>query len=47
MLFLLCSPLRSSSMSVAFVFNDSLNDVVPVSPTSFSVDFMGMEKSGL
>ena len=30
--FLLTLPLRSSLVSVVFDFNDSLNDVVPVSP---------------
>ena len=29
--------LRSSSMSVVFDFNDSLNDVAPMSPISLSV----------
>ena len=47
MLFLLSSQLRLSSVSVVFDFNASLNDVAPVSPTSFSVDLMGMEKSVL
>ena len=31
-------------MSVVFDFNASLNDVTPVSPMSFPVDFMRMEK---
>ena len=31
-LFLLCSQLRLSSVSVVFDFNASLNDVAPVSP---------------
>ena len=35
--FLLSSHLRSSSVSVVFDFNDSLNDVVPVSPILLSV----------
>ena len=34
-------------MSVVFDFNASLNDVAPVSPMSFPVDLMRMEKSGL
>ena len=37
MLFLLCSRLRLSFMSVVFDFNASLNDVVPVSPILFPV----------
>ena len=36
--FLLSSPFRLSSVSVAFVFNASLNDVAPVSPISLPVD---------
>ena len=36
-LFLLSLPVRSSSVSVVFDFNASLNDVVPVSPMSLSV----------
>ena len=35
---LLYSPHRLSSVSVVFDFNDSLNDVAPVSPISLSVD---------
>ena len=46
-LFLLSSPLRLSSVSVAFDFNASPNDVAPVSPIQFPVDLMRMEKSGL
>ena len=46
-LFLLCSPLRLSSVSVVFDFNASLNDAAPVSPMLFPVDLMRMEKSGL
>ena len=46
-LFLLCSPLRLSFVSVVFDFNASLNDVVPVSPIMLSVDLMRMEKSCL
>ena len=34
-------------MSVVFDFNDSLNDVAPVSPILFSVDVMRKEKSEL
>ena len=45
-LFLLSSPLRSSSVSVVFTFNASLNDVAPVPIISFAVDLMKMEKSG-
>ena len=47
MLFLLCSPHRSSSVSVVFDFNESLNDVAPVPPILLAVDLMRMEKSGL
>ena len=47
MLLLLCSPLRSSSVSVVFDFNASLNEFAPVSPILFPVDLMKMEKSGL
>ena len=46
-LFLLCSRLRSSFVSVVFDFSASLNDVAPVSPMLFPVDLMRMEKSGL
>ena len=46
-LFLLCSHLRSSSVSVVFDFNASLNDFAPVSPILLPVDLMRMEKSGL
>ena len=38
---LLSSQLRSSLVSVVFDFNDSLNDVAPLSPISFSVYKMG------
>ena len=34
-------------MSVVFDFNDSLNDVAPVSPMLFTVDVMRNEKSEL
>ena len=46
-LFLLCSPIRTSLVSVVFDFNTSLNDVVPVSPMLFPVDFMRMRKNRL
>ena len=36
----LCSPSRSKNVSVAFDFNASLNDVIPASPMSFTVDLM-------
>ena len=42
--FLLSLPLRSSSVSVVFDFNASLNDVAPLSPISLSVYVMRMEK---
>ena len=42
--FLLSSHLRSSSMSVVFDFNDSLNDVAPVSPMLLPVDMKRKEK---
>ena len=47
MLCLLSSQLRSSSLSVEFDFNDSLNDVAPVSPILFTVDAKRNEKSDL
>ena len=37
-LFLLCSPVRSSFVSVVFDFNASLNDAVPAYPMSFPVE---------
>ena len=40
-------PLRLSSVSVVFDFNDSLNDVAPVSPISLPVDMKRNEKSEL
>ena len=46
-MFLLCSQLRLSFVSVVLDFNASLNDVVPLSPISSPVDLMKMEKSGL
>ena len=36
-LFLLCSPLRFSVVSVVFDFNASLNDTAPASPTIFPI----------
>ena len=36
--FLLCSPLSSSSVSVVFDFNASLNDVAPLPPIMSSVE---------
>ena len=42
-----CLPLRLSSVSVVFDFNDSLNDVAPVSLILLSVDAIRMEKSEL
>ena len=46
-LFLLSSQLILSSASVVLDFNALLNDVAPVSPTLFTVDFMRMEKTEL
>ena len=46
-LFLLCSPLKSSFVSVVFDFSASLNDVAPVSSILFTVDEMIMEKCRL
>ena len=43
-LFVLCSRLRLSSVSVVFVFNASLSDVAPVSPILLSVDLLRIEK---
>ena len=40
----LCSPLRSSFVSVVFDFNASLNDVAPLSPMLLSVELMRIEK---
>ena len=42
-----CSQLRLSFVNTVFDFNPSLNDVAPVYPMLFSVDFMRMKKSGL
>ena len=44
---LLSSQHRSSSVSVVFDFNDSLNGAVPVSPMLLSVDINRKEKSEL
>ena len=44
MSFLLCPLPRSSFVSVVFVFNASLNDVVPVFPILFPVDLMRMKE---
>ena len=41
--FLLSLPPRLSSVSVVFDFNDSLNDVTPLSPMILSV---GMKRNG-
>ena len=41
------SPLRLSSVSVVFDFNDSLNDAAPLSPILLSVDMKRKEKSEL
>ena len=45
--FLLSSLHISSSVSVVFDFNDSLNDAAPVSPISLPVDEKEKEKSDL
>ena len=45
--FLLYSQLRSTFVSVVFDFNDSLNDVAPLSPMPLSVGLMRVEKSEL
>ena len=45
--FLLSSPLRLSFVSAVFDFNDSLNDVAPVSPMLLSVYVKRNEKSEL
>ena len=44
---LLSSPFRLSSVSVVFDFNDSPNDVAPVSSILFAVDEKRNEKSEL
>ena len=46
-LFLLSSQPRSSSVSVVFDFNASLNDVAPLFPISFPIDLVRIEKSWL
>ena len=43
----LSSQLRLSSVSVVFDFNNSLNDVAPVSPIQFPVDMKIKENSEL
>ena len=45
--FLLSSPLKLSSVSVVFDFNDSLNDVAPVSPILLPIDEKRNERSDL
>ena len=45
--FLLYSPLRSSTVSVVFDFNASLNDVAPVPPILLPVDVKRNEESNL
>ena len=47
MYLLLSSPPRSSLVSVVFDFNDSHNDVTPVSPMLLPVDVKRKEKSEL
>ena len=47
MLFLLCSRLRLSFMSVVFDFNASLNDVAPSYSMLLPVGLMGIEKGVL
>ena len=42
--FLLSSRFRLSLVSVVFDFNDSLNDVAPLSPMSLAVDMKRNEK---
>ena len=38
---------KSSTVSVVFDFNATLNDAAPASPMSLPADLMRMEKSGL
>ena len=38
------SPLKTSIVIVVFDFNASLNDVAPLVPTQFAVDYMRMKK---
>ena len=45
--YLLCLLFKSRFISVEFDFNESLNDVVPVSPISLPVDVKRNEKSEL
>ena len=47
MCLLLSSPLRLSSVSAVFDFNDSLIDVAPLSPIRHPVDVKRKEKSEL
>ena len=47
MCLLLSSQPRLSLVSVVFDFNDSLNDVAPLSPILLSVNAIKMEKSEL
>ena len=47
MCLLWCSLFRSSSVSVVFDFNDSLNDFAPVSPILLPVVVRKKEKSEL
>ena len=44
---LLSSPLKSSLMSVVFIFNASLNDFAPLSPMPLPVDVRMKEDSEL
>ena len=44
--FFLCLQLRSSSVSVVFDFNASLNDVAPLSLIQFPVYLMRIERVG-
>ena len=43
----LCLQLRLSSVSVVFIFNESLNDVAPFSPMMLPVYLMKMKKNRL
>ena len=46
-LFLSCSPLKRSFVSVVFDFNASLNDVAPLPSILLPIDLIRMKKSGL
>ena len=46
-LFIISSPLKSSLMSVVFIFNASLNDFAPLSPMPLPVDVKMKEDSEL